>query len=446
MLDTDILAGMDVNVKSQTKNKIEYIIANPDRFASKELIEQRLKTAKMSFKDGVKSSTSIDIRTTDVVISNVLYRLYYKPRAGGGSGAGAEITALGECFQAYASAARQIKRRDLESADEVFSILDDSKIRLTVDADRTLKQCKEKLDPMWLYSGQAIANELSSYLGAGEYTFHRGSSEVKKIEDLYKKLKKVAGISFDINKWNPADIWAIKKNFNLKTDFKTLTDFNQYLYEQHTNKNLVGVSLKKLSSTISKPVQEIYNSKAAKKKAKFISYRINAKGKEFFSDSLSKDVYITFEEGRSRKEMQFRTFSAGMSGWQGEIKGSSAAGGKIGGGNLETALELAGIASSKFYDQAAFRPKARSKDEKTLKEFTTFYKYLSGDKRSEKVLLPEIQILVKSFDHNWFYSKYLGMQFLYLMHSNNKQDDVISTLVSIASSSTPISSIFVKYS
>ena len=47
---------------------------------------------------------------------------------------------------------------------------------------------------------------------------------------------------------------------------------------------------------------------------------------DFFS---SQDIYMYM----SGQEVQFRTFS-GDSAWQGEIKGASAAGGKIGGGNV----------------------------------------------------------------------------------------------------------------
>lgn len=473
MLDKSIFEGMDVNIKSQTANKIEYIVANPDRFGAKDAIEKRAAANGLDYKDGVKSSSSIDLKTTDIIVENVTYRIYYKPRAGGGSGAGAEVTALGECFQAYASAARQVKRKDLQVAEEVFDILDASTIRLNVDADRTLKQCKAGLDPMWMYSGQAIANKLARYLGTGEYVFHRGSPEVTAIEKEYQRLKKIAGITFDINKWNPSDIWAIKKNFNLQTSFETLTDFNQYLLDQHKARNVVGVSLKKLANQSSTPSEEVYNSGAVKKDAKFVGFRINARGKDFFEKrqeipvggnfiqktiikeinkripdkyTLSKDAYITYKEGTTTKEMQLRTFSAGMSGWQGEIKGSSAAGGKIGGGNLQQALVLAGIDKRDFIDQSIFKEKARSRRKQTLEEFTKFYKYLSKDRRSEQELYVEIEQLVMSFDSNWFYSKYLSMQFLYVMLSKNKQDDVISTLVSIASSSTPISSIFVKYS
>jgi hypothetical protein len=71
-----------------------------------------------------------------------------------------------------------------------------------------------------------------------------------------------------------------------------------------------------------------------------------------------------------------------------------------------------------------------------------FYEYLSGKKCSYE----KMEDHLKNFDNNWLYSKYLSMQFVYTMKINNKANDVCSVIDSIAASSTPVSSVFLKYS
>ena len=437
-----LLKDIPFTQKQAGNNRLELVLQHKDRFATKQLIEKRLSDQKIAFKDGVKSSSSLDIKTTDFTSGPISYRLYYKPKSGG-SGAGAEVTALGECFQAYASYARQISSKKFESPEEVIELLRAKGTR-SVDADRTLQQCIEGLDPEWLYSGMATANELKTYLGAGTFTFHRGSDVVNKINSKYQELSKKAGVTLNVNKWNPADIWALKDGVQVDlSKLKTLAELNDYIKEMHLAKKLVGVSLKKVPTGTPKG---IVHNVTAHPTPKYQGFRIAAAGKDFFGDNLSKDVYVSFTDGGTLKEMQIRTFSAGMSGWQGEIKGATAAGGKIGGGNLEAALTMAGIPTSSFTNQSAFKSMSNTKNAVVVKKFSTMYKYLSGDKRMDKEIEKDITTMLSKYDNNWFYSKFLGMQFLYTMLTSGKQNQVMQGVVSIASSTTEVSSVYIKYS
>lgn len=434
-----IADGMEYQV-SETPRLTTIKILNKDRFLAKTEIEKRLASAGYQYSDGVKSSDSIDIKTTDVTIDGKKYRFFYKPKTGG-SGAGAEITALGECFQAYACGARQAKGRPLESGEEVFEINPPE-----VEADRTLDQCRE-LPPEWINSGVVIANQFHSEQGSGTYKFHRGSQLVGLIEAEYQRLKREAGLKFDINKWNPSDIWAAKKNFRLKTGFKTLAEYNEYLINQFTEKNLMGVSLKKVDG--SRAIKEVYNLDKPEFDIKLTNYQIQAAKKDFFSSDISKDVYLTYNQNRKEMKMQLRTFSAGLSGWQGEIKGKSAAGGKVGGGNLEEALVLAGIPRTAFIDQKAFKQLARNPTKQVFEQFIDMYLELSsGEKRKKSDLVGQAEILykMKGKGASWFYSKYLSMQFVYTMIKYRKQDEVLRNIALIAASSTSVSSVFYKYS
>jgi hypothetical protein len=428
---------------------VDYVIQDPDRFGAKSRLEKIVADAGLKYKDGVKSSSSIDIKTLDVLFENATHRFYFKPKSGG-SGAGAEITALGECFQAYACAARQKKGRALETAEEAIELLDTLTINQFTDCDRTLEQCVKGLDPDWLNSGVVIANKLNGKLGSGKYKFLRGGSIIESIEKTYNTLKKEAGVTLNINKWNPSDIWAMKLNFRPDFGHETLDQYNKYLLTEFNNKNLIGVSLKKLASGATTCKEELFNGGIPRPEAKFVSYSIAGKrGNDAWSKiykgkpgTASKDAYLTYTVGGKKTEMQIRTFTNGMSGWQGEIKGATAAGGKIGGGNLQEALTLAGIPSSKFIDQTTFKSKSKINNAVTVKQFTEMYNKLSKD----KVTVDEMTMFLGDYNDNWLYSKYLTMQFIYVMITARKEDKVMAMLDSIASSSTPKSSVFLKYS
>lgn len=440
----NLLKDLPFEQKLAGNNKLELVILAKDRFAAKQLVESRLQGLKIPFMDGVKSSTSLDIKTTDFKSNNISFRLYYKPSSSTGSGAGAEITALGECFQAYASFARQLANKDFESPEEMIELLRSKTIN-KVYADRTLDQCIAGLDPGWLYSGMAIANEFKKVLNTGTYTFHRGSELVTKINAKYQELSKKVGVTLNINKWNPADIWALKENTQLEFDkCKTLDEFNIYIKKLYQEGKLYGVSLKKTPE--GKPTKTVYNlDKSSIKKVTYVGSRITAASKDFLKDEIAKDVYVSFSIDGSTTEMQIRTFSAGMSGWQGEIKGATAAGGKIGGGNLQEALVLAGIPTSSFIDQTSFKSQSSTTSTNTISKFVVMYKYLSGDTRAINIITEDVKKMLKQYDNNWLYSKYLGMQFLYVMLNSGKQNEVMQNVVSIASSTTAVSSVFIKY-
>lgn len=437
-----LLKDIPFEKKQAGNNRLELVILGSDRFAAKKLVEERLSKFKIDFKDGVKSSSSLDIKTTDFTAGSIFFRLYYKPKSGG-SGAGAEVTALGECFQAYASYARQLHTKNFESPEEIVELLREKGTR-GVKADRTLEQCIKGLDPEWMYSGMVIANELKNYLGTGTFTYHRGSDMVNMIAEKYKELSKKAGVTLNINKWNPSDIWVLKDGVTIDlSPFKTLSDFNYYIKDLHLAKKLVGVSLKKVPS--GKPTGTVYNVKK-RPTVKYLGFRLGAASKTFFGKDTAKDVYVSFSDGTSTGEMQIRTFSAGMTGWQGEIKGATAAGGKIGGGNLEDALKFAGVSTLSFVNQTTFKTQSSTKNPMTVKKFTQMYKYLSGDKRKDPEIQKDIAEMMKTYDNNWLYSKFLGMQFLYTMLSSGKQDQVMHQVIAIASSTTNVSSVFIKYS
>ena len=349
------------------------------------------------------------------------------------SGAGAEVTALYESLQAYACAARQHKGNDLESLFELKS----SNTR-SADCDRTLKQCLDQFkgDEGYSYSIIATANKFfKDYSIRSGYTFHRGSTKVDGIYREWRKYKSGSGMTGD-DKWNPADIWAIKTGYTQKTDCKSLQEYNDFVLEQYEAKKLIGISLKKVPR--GQVNKQVYNDGSSKVTAKF-------KGVKPMTDvTASKDVYLTVSSGAKDYDIQLRNFSsrAVTSSWQGEVKGKSAAGGKIGGGLLIEQAKSGGITVNA---PNQFNPNLKPTDA-VLRKFATMYKTIAGttNRETQKEVIAKTKGLA-AVDATWWMSKYLGVYYAHEVSTSANKNKVASKIFSYASSATDNSSVFVKY-
>lgn len=351
------------------------------------------------------------------------------------SGAGSEVTALAESMQAYACATRQFLGKELTDISQVT-------MRTIVDADcdRTLNQCLNGLDENWFRSIVLTANlmfeEIPGAKTGKKFKFYRGGRFVDSIYNEWRKFKSGSGITGD-DKWNPADIWVVKKDFKLQTGFATLTEYNRYIYDQFALTNLIGVSLKKIGPKDS-PHSKIFNNG----KPLVAEYS----GIKLSSDMLaSKDIYIQYKSEGISGELQLRNFSSRPvpSSWQGEIKGKSAAGGKIGGGLLMNIAQEIGINKTKLTlpNQAPIEKPTES----DFKKFATMFKELSGSKEKLETLITQAKMGHRT-DKTWWMSKFLGLSLIYTVLNEKKQDDFCKYVFEYASSATKNSSIFIKYS
>lgn len=349
------------------------------------------------------------------------------------SGAGSEITALYECLQAYACAARQAKGRDLESLFEINA----SNTR-SAKCDRPLKDCMEQFkgDEGYSYSIVETANQFfRDYQIRSGYTFHRGLGKVEGIYREWRKYKSGSGMTGD-DKWNPADIWAIKSGYTQKVNCKSLQEYNDFVLEQYNAKNLIGISLKKVPRGQVKT--KVFNDGGSKITARFKQV------KPMTDVTASKDVYLTVSSAGKDFDIQLRNFSSRpvTSSWQGEVKGKSAAGGKIGGGVLIEQAERAGIRMNK---PSQFNPNTKPSDA-VLRKFAQMYKTIAPRSReSQKEVMSKTKGLA-AVDPTWWMSKYLSVYFAHSIVSSPKKNKVASQIYSYASSATDNSSVFVKYS
>lgn len=351
------------------------------------------------------------------------------------SGAGSEITALAESLQAYACATRQHLGEDLTDVSQITE-----KTVGDADCDRTLKQCMSKLDDNWFKSVITTANQIfvdvPGAKSGKKYKFYRGGDFVNSIYNEWRKFKSGSGITGD-DKWNPADIWMVKKGFKLESGWPTLIDYNRYIYDEFANKNLIGISLKKLAPGEGAH-SKIFNA-GKPLTAKFTGIKLG------LNMTDSKDIYIQYTTEGKNGEVQLRNFSSRPqpSSWQGEIKGKTAAGGKIGGGVIMEGAKDIGVKQSKLMlpnQTPILKP-----TELQFKEFATMFKELSGSKEKIDKLILQAKSGHRT-DKTWWMSKYIGIHLVYTVLKEKKMDDLCAYIFQYASSATKNSSIFIKYS
>ena len=142
-------------------------------------------------------------------------------------------------------------------------------------------------------------------------------------------------------------------------------------------------------------------------------------------------------------DIQLRNFSSRpvTSSWQGEIKGKSAAGGKIGGGLLVEQAAGAGVTVKK---PNQFNANVKPSDT-LLKSFARMYKVINPKgKETAKQVEVKAKALAK-VDPTWWMSKYLGVYYAHEVIKSGKKDKVASMIYRYASSASENSSVYVKY-
>ena len=353
--------------------------------------------------------------------------------AEGISGAGAEVTALAESLQAYACATRQHLGKDLTDVSQITS-----KTIANADCDRTLDKCIKGLNAQWYHSVITTANAIFKDIKPrGTYIFYRGGKLVSDIYKEFGKFRKQSGLTGD-DKWNPADIWMAKQGFKFQDNWDTLRDYNNYIFNEFAKKNLIGISLKLV------PKGEAHSKIFNDGKPLIAEWNGFKLGENMFD---SKDIYLKYKSEGKEGEIQLRNFSSRpvTSSWQGEIKGKTAAGGKIGGGIVMTAAVESGIPRAKLMIPSEFNSQIQKPSAQTFKKFATMFKELTKTKKSIDELIREATVAQKK-DKTWWMSKYLGVDYVYTILKENKQSQVVIWLFEYGSSATKNSSIFIKYS
>ena len=411
-------SGSYVTVKVDNREKVKadlYVHFSKNKFAYEDV-----KTSKSSFAaTKLKAPDGKDIF------------IIYKALKGGGSGAGAEVTELGESAQCWYTAVA-FKHGKIDSYDEFLkhipSVKADCKTSATIE--KILKDLPEDL----IGSSIAIANYMLTMQqfkkNKSKFEFHRGSDTVNKINDIFLACNRKESLFANINKWSPADIWLItdvgKQKIN-SAKIETFAALNALIIDLYKSEDAIGVSLKKLGAA---PHHEVFNFEKSEKTAEFKSYKITDK---------SKDGYMLFSyKADPFMSIQFRSFTI-VGSWQGEIKGKYAAGGKIGGGQVASIVSRIAKKNLASLNAKEVAQMANTGNSKIIDGIIKYSKDIGLNLDPKTVVLQHA---------DWLYSKYLTLELFSVFKGLTKQQQaaIITEIVGYSASATENSGVFIKIS
>ena len=423
-----ILQNYDVSVLKDTKSIREIKILNNNRSSTRDAIENALYEAKIPF--GALTRDVGSFGGTEFTFDQKKVRFIYKPQTGGGgSGAGAEDTTRNESAQAVYAAIAFGMGKTISNNDVTMKTIQKHSNLFSVDGN--VDDIRNNLPDEWIKSSITGANALYNRFGrSGKYTFHRGDATVNRINAAFERAKSAEGVRMNINKWNPSDIWMIRSDYDFKCidDEKTLLGLNQCIQDQLQQGKLIGISLKKMQSGASLSSKNVFGDMKVNK-----TYA----GYEYSGKSI--DGYIKLSGGT---KIQFRSFGAGagLTGFQGEVKGANANQGKIGLGPLNMILRAHGISqvSTNAANRVTSNPDAVFNEIAFgLKKYARLsQKQIEELKENEKIVTPK-----------FLYSKLQITELINIIESiRNKKvrDQLVEDIYLYASSQSRFSSAYYK--
>ena len=432
-----VLTGYDSEVSKANSRTTTLQINGKERIEIREEIKEKLDKARIQYEQKKFSDSSFEGLEIKESASTFL-RIIFKT-TGGGSGGGAALTKLAESAQAiYAAVAFGLKR-EITNADITPENIEKYKNLFDVDGD--MDKILNKLPDIWITSSELGANKLwDTFKGLRGVKFHRGDKVVTHIENQFKRIRRKEGVRMDINKWSPADIYLTTPKYDSKCleDEQSIKGLNQCMNERinPTKPTMFGISLKKMSGNASLKLLNFDKKDATEKEFD---------GIEMTQDS--KDMYITFKDGT---KIQFRGFSGdNLSGWQGEVKGSKANQGKIGGGPINLLLKLhTKTVDGKTVDiKVAQKLKNKKERGAVIEDLKKGLKELLGNKFKEDKFV-DMQLKMKEDEFlSWVYSKSQGVQLAKIVESVTnkvKKDQLCEDFYLYANSRSAIASAYYK--
>ena len=382
--------------------------------------------------------TSLDIPIRDKQV----IRIEVKPENSKGSGGGAAQTALVESAQCVYAAMRyycpNIEKKKAFTVDDFKCGMKHCDV--TAKLDEIMSLGKEWQDSSW-----AGANAIFNTVGGKGWTFVRGDSTIDDgaVKNAFNRVKGQTNLSSE-DKWNPADIWMVKDKTKVKKhlDKETTIDcLNNALLQLRVEEQLVGISLKKIEG--SPKIKLLNDIPAAERKqnekAHFAKYDLtfdNGRKK----DNHPMDVYLYYGTSTFEK-FQARNFGGPTKGdWKLELKGKSAAQGKIQGKKVQELLKDAKFGTLPEY--GATDTWAKAKNGKLDEEiYNLLVKYKAKGLKNKATDLAWIKT---EAEQAWKYSKYAGLKLLDWVSSHKDADQIMKEIYLYASSQSDKSSVYWK--
>ena len=403
------LKDVTVDIEQNDTKNLVVRFTTPSRAALRPEVEKILSDNNITFGDITNKTLAGTFGGTQIDTFDLKrIRLRYKAPQGGGARGGTRIANLGEGSQCiYAAVAfglgRNITQRDISKTNI-------EKYKKKFDIDSTVDEILDDLPEIWMNSSILGANKLFDkfFKVNGKFTFHKGSKDagskiVRKINELFQKFKKDEGLSLNINKWNPADFWLVSSEFDIKIleDEKTMEGFNQQIQKQLLNNKLIGISLKQMGGKATLTINNVERNKKYEKKYS---------GYEFSNKSLDGYIKLT---GNSKLQFRATQGPTNLTGWQGEIQGGLAAGGKISLGPFNMLLRAHDI--KEIPTDAAKRVK--NEPDKVYKEISYGLEKFGNMKKAEITKFKTNKIVTNQY----LYSKLQVVQLIKIFEVTLKQ-------------------------
>lgn len=376
---------------------------------------------------------------------------------GKGSGAGAAQTDAQESAQAVALAIAAMKGK---------GVIDDSDLTAE-NAHRASDKYKIKVslpevvqimsDRLWLRSLVLTTNALfRSFPNMKKMEFHHQSQWVKDFKAVFYTANNADNKFFGkVDKWNPADIWAMEPGFIVPKQevVSNLTELKAWMQKQFDKKTLIGISLKKTGKTAN---VKVMNSDTEVSDLLDITIRdlLVSKTNKLFA---TKDSYVLYEAvvlldmlltEQKPSEVQFRSFG-GDDPIQAELKRKFASHGKVGNSNINSILRSLGLPllTSRntilaMIDKTQKHPLQRYK--KIIMLTIKNARLVNHNVARDAEVAFEKNVL--DLDINKVISKFQAVEIVTIIKQAppEAQDSFIQELIGMAASRTQLSSIFVK--
>ena len=421
---------LDMMVKKQEPltltNGEQVIAANPEKvLASIAQFKKDGKTFKFAGLDGKTYST------TDIKKSAEF-------GGGAGAGGGTVSTAIGEsaqCLWMVAMLAEGYDKPIDYFTDEILS-----KYFKRISVGKTSLSDILKIDEGWKVSSYLTAQyAIRENIIDRDMTFHRDDKVMKAIY----ASKNAAFKNNDFkplpdDKWNPGDIWAVEKGFDVSSlDTSTLESYNDDILDAYLQRTCVGISLKKVKKSC-KGVEKNVERPPETADYKFSGGHIKAlKRGEWYT---TKANYITYVGG----SVDLRANSA-FGSHKAEIKGKGARGGGASWGFMQDVSKRIYGKSSVLPKNTQMKKEAKAiakGDKKAIVKFTKMLNLFDKTVSEDDVLN---RIEAQKGADVWVHGKLGGLYILELIHKGGaKADRFVTQMVNYAGSSTSDSSAYIK--
>ena len=348
--------------------------------------------------------------------------------AGSGAGGGSVDTRIMESAHCFGLAiAYYVKGEKITKDDLVREKFEQAQPH--VDVDASIDEIEEFLErkPLWYDSTTKSVNQIYDLFPNNNFKFHRGSEKVKDIYLAWQTAKKEKGLKLMDDKWNPADIWLISPKINNVSFSNDLEILNGQISNFYEDSDLIGVSLKMIGKK-AKATSKVFGDPNIPpgNEYKYEGYKTTVK---------SSTVEIQYTGG----SITCRNFSV-ETGWSTEIKGKAAQGGKCGHTGVNDILKLNNVLQLPLQKNTLTAFKIDDPE-----YYNKFY-YLF-DRFVENINDKDFKKLYDEKPLSWKTSNFMGLEFLERLEDNPEQaDEILNDVMRYASSSTKISSQFIKIS